>query len=333
MAPTSAAATANCHVTNGGQVSSATGSFPVALVSMIGANGGTGPSPWTAPAPNCTSPAPGPTSATNRPAAGGSDGAVTITNGGSMDLVGGFVGAKGGSGAVTVTGAGSVLQSSADLYVGSDDAGNAGNGHITVNAGGRVLVAGTLHVAPGAGTSLDVNGGGTVSASQLDLRGNVNLLDGTIQGMVTDAGTLNVGATGSHTISGNLKLTGGSVGFDLSELAPALSGTADARAAAAAAAAAPLLYVSNTLDLTGSGDALVLSGGLPGQTYLLIGVGSTMLGAFDSVTPGYRVDTTANQVYVTVAATPEPTAGAAVFTAVATLGLRTTRRRRRRSGR
>src|SRR6185437_10382803 len=96
----------------------------------------------------------------------GDAGSLTLSGGGVVSCVNGFLGGvAGSSGALTVSGAGSTLNVSGDLCLGGTTTASSstGVGTASVTAGGTINVAGTLRIYNTLGTQFVV-GGGTVSA-------------------------------------------------------------------------------------------------------------------------------------------------------------------------
>jgi T5SS/PEP-CTERM-associated repeat protein len=104
----------------------------------------------------------------------------------------------------TVSGVGSQWANSADLYVGGDASGPAGNGTLIVKNGGHVGVTNLLKVYSTGAVSL---AGGLINASTLDLEGGSLSGWGVVNGEITGGSTIT--ATGGPLLLGNVESTQG----------------------------------------------------------------------------------------------------------------------------
>ena len=249
------------------------------------------------------------------------NGGTLQTSGGASLIVREF--SPGTLDGVTVA-AGSTLQvsdglGSAELNV---DGGLTVNGSVRVGQGpsrGTVTVRGTgaqtlagsgiISLSSAGGTSTSLASLITNSASGIALISDGLTIAGTgrLVGSFNVAGTLSPGdSIGRLFLDNGLTMTDGTL---IAELGNA-TGTAD------------LVSITGALSLTGPADALQLSGGVLGTTYVVMQWTGTRSGTFEQVTPGYNVvyDDALRRVIVSVAV-PEP-AMLGTLTGLAVIALR-----------
>jgi autotransporter family porin len=138
------------------------------------------------------------------------DGTLTLSGGAALNNGDAFVAQSAGSvSSVLVTDDGSIWHSYGSLYIGGSAAGAGGDGLVTVDTGGSVVVDGTLQVWD---TGQLVLNGGTVSSMMVDVDGGTltfanGHLHVTAALMVSNGGRVNINAgdasVGGLSISGN----------------------------------------------------------------------------------------------------------------------------------
>jgi hypothetical protein len=228
----------------------------------------------------------------------------TVDNSGTWDFAGDSNGVYNGDGfAGGFTNSGQLLKS-------------AGSGvssiNIPVTNSGTVEVqAGTLSFASFTQTAgeLRLSGGDVQSSTPFDIQAGIVTGNGSLSTDVNLGGTISPGLSiGGLTIQGTLTFQSGTYAAELGS-----PGQAD------------LLTITQTLDLSGLGDSLILSGGIFGQTYTIAQF-DALLGAFESVSPGYTVAYLANSIEVTAVPEPGSFLLAAISTAVVVASLRRCKR-------
>jgi hypothetical protein len=187
---------------------------------------------------------------------------------------------------------------------------------LTLAGGGGITLAGGATVTP------DVNG---PSPSRAPLR-----FDNTVGSNVDPGATVEL-ATSDWSTSGRIELGAGAmfrVTDDFTTDAGALLSIDLSLLGGGPTPNAPL-DVDGALRLDAPGDSLALTGGTPGQTYLLAHFDGPRAGVFDNVSAGYAItyDDAGHNVLATVV--PEPGALAVTATAVTAVILASRARRLR----
>jgi autotransporter-associated beta strand protein len=227
---------------------------------------------------------------------------LTVGNANSNAVFSGTIQNTFGIVALTKTGTGTQTLSGASSYVGPT---TISQGTLLLAAGGSIAAT-NLTIAPGGVFDITGAGGftlngnliaGRTSAFTNDIYGNLTMNSGNITPVPGSAGTL--------TINGNLTLTGGTLNYDLKDVATMGGGTND------------LIAVNGgTLDVSGGTTAIKLNpiaGSLNG-TYTLISSPNSVVGtaanfSFDAprgLTASFDTTTQPSNVLMTANGSPNP---------------------------